>query len=212
MGQSARTCFSALNPPTRCTHATGVYSKTVNLPQTAFDMRANSVVREPQLQQWWADNKIYEQLSRSNSGVSRTATGGRRVLCLMWLDWLLLVAPDASWQEVAAPLCQAPRLTTSAVMPAPAHLLCLPNACAAHLHAARRPAVRQRRPAHRPRAEQDFEGHHQPLPAAAGVGAGGAAPVGQSALSQWAMVTCCGLTGTLHAVTAACDSRRAPAW
>ncbi len=48
-----------------------MYSKTVNLPQTAFDMRANSVVREPQLQQWWADNKIYEQLSRDNSGVSR---------------------------------------------------------------------------------------------------------------------------------------------
>jgi hypothetical protein len=46
-----------------------VYSKTVNLPQTKFDMRANSVVREPQLQQFWQDNKIYEQLSRENPGV-----------------------------------------------------------------------------------------------------------------------------------------------
>lgn len=43
------------------------------------------------------------------------------------------------------------------------------------------------------------------------VGAGSAAPVGQSALRQRAM-TCCGLTGMLHAVTAACDSRRATAW
>ncbi len=48
----------------------GVYSSTVNLPQTKFDMRANSVVREPQLQQFWEDNKIYEQLSRNNPGVS----------------------------------------------------------------------------------------------------------------------------------------------
>ncbi|KAI7846319.1 hypothetical protein COHA_000156 [Chlorella ohadii] len=53
-----------------------VYSKTVNLPQTAFDMRANSVVREPQLQQWWADNKIYEQLSRDNSGPTFTLHDG----------------------------------------------------------------------------------------------------------------------------------------
>lgn len=47
----------------------GVYSKTVNLPATKFDMRANSVVREPQLQQFWQESKIYEQLSRANPGV-----------------------------------------------------------------------------------------------------------------------------------------------
>jgi isoleucyl-tRNA synthetase len=46
-----------------------VYSKTVNLPATKFDMRANSVVREPQLQQFWQDNKVYEQLCRDNPGV-----------------------------------------------------------------------------------------------------------------------------------------------
>ncbi len=55
-------------PPPR--RPAGVYSKTVNLPQTKFDMRANSVVREPQLQQFWQDNRIYEQLSRENPGVS----------------------------------------------------------------------------------------------------------------------------------------------
>lgn len=48
----------------------GVYSKTVNLPQTKFDMRANSVVREPQLQKFWEESKVYEKLSRENPGVS----------------------------------------------------------------------------------------------------------------------------------------------
>ncbi|NJK55417.1 MAG: isoleucine--tRNA ligase [Pleurocapsa sp. SU_5_0] len=42
------------------------YTETVNLPQTAFNMRANAVEREPELQQFWAENKIYEQLSQNN--------------------------------------------------------------------------------------------------------------------------------------------------
>lgn len=44
------------------------YTKTVNLPQTSFDMRANSVVREPEIQKFWADKQIYEHLSRNNPG------------------------------------------------------------------------------------------------------------------------------------------------
>lgn len=44
------------------------YSQTVNLPQTPFDMRANSVKKEPELQKLWHDNKIYESLSRNNPG------------------------------------------------------------------------------------------------------------------------------------------------
>ena len=43
------------------------YKETVNLPQTGFNMRANAVQREPELQQFWAENKIYEQLSQNNS-------------------------------------------------------------------------------------------------------------------------------------------------
>lgn len=46
----------------------GSYKDTVNLPQTAFDMRANAVKREPELQQFWAENQIYEHLSRHNPG------------------------------------------------------------------------------------------------------------------------------------------------
>ena len=42
------------------------YKDTVNLPQTEFNMRANAVVREPELQQFWTENKIYEQLSQNN--------------------------------------------------------------------------------------------------------------------------------------------------
>ncbi|NES84840.1 MAG: isoleucine--tRNA ligase [Moorea sp. SIO2B7] len=44
------------------------YKDTVNLPQTDFSMRANSVKREPELQQFWAENQIYEKLSQNNPG------------------------------------------------------------------------------------------------------------------------------------------------
>ncbi|MFM2313158.1 MAG: hypothetical protein RLZZ04_2434 [Cyanobacteriota bacterium] len=42
------------------------YKESVNLPQTEFNMRANAVEREPELQQFWAENQIYEQLSQNN--------------------------------------------------------------------------------------------------------------------------------------------------
>jgi len=46
----------------------GAYKETVNLPQTQFEMRANAVKREPELQQFWADHQIYQTLSQSNPG------------------------------------------------------------------------------------------------------------------------------------------------
>jgi len=46
----------------------GSYKDTINLPQTPFDMRANAVKREPELQQFWADQQIYEHLSQHNPG------------------------------------------------------------------------------------------------------------------------------------------------
>lgn len=46
----------------------GSYKDTVNLPKTNFDMRANATKREPELQQFWEDNKIYQKLSESNPG------------------------------------------------------------------------------------------------------------------------------------------------
>ncbi|NJM71908.1 MAG: isoleucine--tRNA ligase [Scytonema sp. RU_4_4] len=47
---------------------TGKYKDTVNLPQTKFDMRANAVKREPEIQKFWEENKIYERLSQDNPG------------------------------------------------------------------------------------------------------------------------------------------------
>ena len=44
------------------------YKDTVLLPKTSFSMRANAVKREPELQAFWDDSKIYEKLSQENSG------------------------------------------------------------------------------------------------------------------------------------------------
>ncbi|MGL5192390.1 MAG: class I tRNA ligase family protein, partial [Chroococcales cyanobacterium] len=44
------------------------YKDSVNLPKTGFDMRANAVKREPELQKFWADHQIYERLSQNNPG------------------------------------------------------------------------------------------------------------------------------------------------
>ncbi|MBW4657984.1 MAG: isoleucine--tRNA ligase [Drouetiella hepatica Uher 2000/2452] len=54
----------------------GSYKDTVNLPQTQFDMRANAVKREPELQKFWADHKIYENLSEHNPGEPFTLHDG----------------------------------------------------------------------------------------------------------------------------------------
>lgn len=47
---------------------TGSYKDTVNLPQTNFDMRANAIKREPEIQKFWDENKIYDRLSQENPG------------------------------------------------------------------------------------------------------------------------------------------------
>ena len=46
----------------------GAYKDTVHLPKTDFDMRANAVKREPELQKFWAEQQIYEHLSQNNPG------------------------------------------------------------------------------------------------------------------------------------------------
>jgi isoleucyl-tRNA synthetase len=47
---------------------TGKYKDTVNLPKTNFDMRANAIKREPEIQKFWEENNIYSRLSQENSG------------------------------------------------------------------------------------------------------------------------------------------------
>ncbi|MBE8999446.1 isoleucine--tRNA ligase [Nostoc sp. LEGE 12447] len=46
----------------------GSYKDTVNLPKTSFDMRANAIKREPEIQKFWEENKIYDRLFESNPG------------------------------------------------------------------------------------------------------------------------------------------------
>jgi isoleucyl-tRNA synthetase len=46
----------------------GQYKDTLNLLQTEFNMRANAVVREPEIQRFWQENQIYERLAQENPG------------------------------------------------------------------------------------------------------------------------------------------------
>jgi isoleucyl-tRNA synthetase len=46
----------------------GSYKNSVNLPQTKFDMRANAVKREPEIQAFWSQQALYEKLAEGNPG------------------------------------------------------------------------------------------------------------------------------------------------
>ena len=48
----------------------GKYSASVQLPVTNFSQRANAAQREPQIQQFWADNNIYDKVNSKNKGCS----------------------------------------------------------------------------------------------------------------------------------------------
>ena len=52
------------------------YKDTLNLLQTSFSMRANSRVREPELQQFWQELDLYTNLSRNNPGERFTLHDG----------------------------------------------------------------------------------------------------------------------------------------
>ncbi|MBC9783295.1 isoleucine--tRNA ligase [Heliobacterium chlorum] len=44
------------------------YSKTLNLPQTEFPMRANLPKREPDIQKFWEEIDLYEAVAKANAG------------------------------------------------------------------------------------------------------------------------------------------------
>ncbi|KAG5628088.1 hypothetical protein H5410_013306 [Solanum commersonii] len=46
----------------------GKYKDTVDLPKTAFGLRANSTVREPELQKIWDDNQVFKRVVERNNG------------------------------------------------------------------------------------------------------------------------------------------------
>ncbi|KAM0953121.1 putative isoleucine--tRNA ligase [Dioscorea sansibarensis] len=48
----------------------GKYKHTVDLPKTTFGMRANAVVREPEIQKLWEENQVWKRVVDSNTGGS----------------------------------------------------------------------------------------------------------------------------------------------
>ncbi|KAK7264637.1 hypothetical protein RJT34_32246 [Clitoria ternatea] len=46
----------------------GKYKHTVDLPKTTFGMRANSSVREPEIQKLWEENQVFKKAVEKNSG------------------------------------------------------------------------------------------------------------------------------------------------
>jgi isoleucyl-tRNA synthetase len=44
------------------------YSKTVNLPQTDFPMKANLPQREPEFLEFWEKNNVYPRMQEKNKG------------------------------------------------------------------------------------------------------------------------------------------------
>jgi isoleucyl-tRNA synthetase len=52
------------------------YKDTLNLLQTPFSMRANAKLREPEIQAFWAERRLYERLSQENSGPAFTLHDG----------------------------------------------------------------------------------------------------------------------------------------
>ena len=42
------------------------YDQTLNLPSTDFPMRGNLPQREPEIQKYWRDNRIYHRLLEKN--------------------------------------------------------------------------------------------------------------------------------------------------
>lgn len=47
----------------------GLYKDTVDLPQTNFNMKANAVQREPEIQKLWEDKQIPQKIVEKNTGV-----------------------------------------------------------------------------------------------------------------------------------------------
>nr|BAK03064.1 predicted protein [Hordeum vulgare subsp. vulgare] len=54
----------------------GKYKHTVDLPKTSFGLRANSVMREPELQKLWEENQVLKRVSERNTGATFTLHDG----------------------------------------------------------------------------------------------------------------------------------------
>lgn len=61
-----------------------MYRDTVTLPQTGFDQRANAPVREPQIQAFWEEQRVYQSLYEQAQG----AWGGLVPFDGAWVDFV----------------------------------------------------------------------------------------------------------------------------
>eukprot|EP00741_Cyanophora_paradoxa_P002768 tig00000630_g2688.t1 len=48
----------------------GLYKDTIKLPVTKFDLRANSVKREPEIQNFWEEKRVFQTVSEGNTGAT----------------------------------------------------------------------------------------------------------------------------------------------
>lgn len=71
-------------------HDEGKYKHTVDLPNTTFGMRANSSVREPELQKLWEDNEVFKKIVDRNDGVSVTSYVFVCLFICLLADWLMI--------------------------------------------------------------------------------------------------------------------------
>ncbi len=47
------------------------YKDSLNLPNTAFPMKASLAMREPELLSAWQEQKVYEQIRKARQGAER---------------------------------------------------------------------------------------------------------------------------------------------
>ncbi|KAA8548941.1 hypothetical protein F0562_000625 [Nyssa sinensis] len=62
--------MAAKKTPEGAKQEDGKYKHTVDLPKTTFGMRANSAVREPEIQKLWDENQVFKRVADTNNGGS----------------------------------------------------------------------------------------------------------------------------------------------
>ncbi|PKA55411.1 Valine--tRNA ligase [Apostasia shenzhenica] len=60
--------MAAKKTPEGSTQGEGKYKHTIDLPKTTFGLRANSVVREPEIQKLWEDHQVFKRVVDRNTG------------------------------------------------------------------------------------------------------------------------------------------------
>ena len=66
------------------------YSKTLNLPETEFPMRAGLPEREPEFLKYWEENKIYEKKQELHAGHKKFVLHDSRIRTTSLLSRKLL--------------------------------------------------------------------------------------------------------------------------